>query len=302
MRTKKVYKQIHQSKTVGIGDDRPSTGFGYVIIPNDLNRRQYLSRYYRTGLAMIVTSFNEVVKNVKIPNHLLQEVQFPELPGEYGSLISWNNVPNSNQVVVTGMYQSPGEMFIGKEGVWKEVRSVSGEGTISTTLDINTKTRIVSSKNDEGVDGGLVFVSKSDVGSARFALYNNGVVKIEADDRIGFFAENKIEITIGSENSSVLTIQSDGTLRYTDQHGNELSISEGEIVQEAKTIKLGAKAEQPAILGDEWETLESRIINAIKSITVPTALGPSGTPINSPIFEGIAQELKSAKSNKVKVE
>lgn len=302
MRTKKVYKQIGQSKIVGVGDDRPVVGFGYMIIPSDLDRSQYLRRFYRTGLAMIVTSFNEVVKNVKVPTHLLQEVQFPKISGEYGSLVSWSNVATSNQMIISGIYQSPGQMHVGKEGVWKTVRSVSGQGTISTTIDLNTKTKIVSSKNDEGVDGGLTFVSRSEVGSARFSLYNNGTSKLEVDDNFDLFAENKVEVRVGSENSSVLTILSDGTLEYVDQHGNSFKISEGEILQDAEIIKLGKDAEEPAMLGDQWESLQSRLIDAIKTLTVPTALGPSGVPINVAIFEQIAEELDQAKSSKVKVE
>jgi hypothetical protein len=114
--------------------------------------------------------------------------------------------------------------------------------------------------------------------------------------------ENQISIKIGSEKPSHLTIDGEGNLSYTDQHKNTVRITQEGILQEAKLIQLGKEAEQEAMLSGEWKTLQEKLIQAIQSLTVPTALGPSGTPINTQVFSQIAQELDKVKSKKVTLE
>ena len=57
----------------------------------------------------------------------------------------------------------------------------------------------------------------------------------------------------------------------------ELTDSDGHLSMKVESIQLGDGATQSAVLGDILETL-------LSALTVPTALGPSGPPINSASF------------------
>lgn len=304
---KKVYRQVKQSKVVGIGSDRPFVGFAYAITPNDIDRDEYLREFYRTGLCMIITDFNEPIRKVKVPNDLIADIKFPHEAGEYGSMLSWNSIPNTNQVVVTGIYLKPGEFYPYKENVYVEERYVQGDegnATISVTSDLNIKSRIVSLTNDDGSEGLISFIAKSELGTSKFNLYCDGTALLELDDKIDLIVENEINIQIGTseEDISTLKITKDGTLEYIDKFDNYVRIVEGELQIESTLIKIGDEAEEAAILGDSLKSIKERILQGIQQLTVPTAMGPSGVPINSATFAAIEQELDTILSQKVKIE
>lgn len=81
-----------------------------------------------------------------------------------------------------------------------------------------------------------------------------------------------------------------------DKDGN-VSVSQ----LDGKKVNVGAGADQDAVRGNEWLSLQEELIDAILLITVPTAMGPSGTPNNAAQFQAIKQRLRNALSNVVKV-
>jgi hypothetical protein len=60
----------------------------------------------------------------------------------------------------------------------------------------------------------------------------------------------------------------------------------------AQRINLGDEtAEHPATLGDEAKDILSRMLDAINSLTVSTAMGPSSVPLNVATFTAIKNDL-----------
>ena len=69
---------------------------------------------------------------------------------------------------------------------------------------------------------------------------------------------------------------------------------------ESAKINLGLNAKEPALMGDTtgvWLAdlcdLLKQMIDQIKIITVPTGVGPSGTPINAPNFTSLNSSVQS---------
>ena len=82
------------------------------------------------------------------------------------------------------------------------------------------------------------------------------------------------------------------------------SIDAKEVVEiESKLINLGLNAEEPVLMGQttiDWlkelcDVLKS-LTNDIKAITVPTGVGPSGTPINGQSFTVINNDINALSS------
>lgn len=88
------------------------------------------------------------------------------------------------------------------------------------------------------------------------------------------------------------------TIDQTTGEGLVVSYTELDKVQvQAPAIELGKDTLEKAVLGETLKTKLEELIDAILAITVPTALGPSGTPINAAQFSTIKSQLDQILSN-----
>lgn len=79
---------------------------------------------------------------------------------------------------------------------------------------------------------------------------------------------------------------------YKDEKGNEATFNEDNIQFKCNKFNVG-EGNEPMVLGDTLKGLLEDLISAIKTITVATPHGPSGTPINSAQFSAINSRLKT---------
>ena len=94
-----------------------------------------------------------------------------------------------------------------------------------------------------------------------------------------------------SVDQAVITFQPDGTImidgpKIVIGSGNEKGNGQGDQV-----LIGGSSASEPIVLGNALKSLLQELISAITAITVPTGVGPSGTPVNAPDINRIAQDL-----------
>lgn len=149
----------------------------------------------------------------------------------------------------------------------------------------------------------------------------NGVVVEIADD--GSFSIEKKGPTKSSgerdknkgtdeAQNTKISVDGDGTFKVqtkdakqsvTIDHKNGTITIDGdkELTIQGSKINVGKGADEAALLGDSTIKLLGQLIDAINNITVPTAWGPSGPPINKPQFLRIKQNLKSLLSEFIKV-
>ena len=67
-------------------------------------------------------------------------------------------------------------------------------------------------------------------------------------------------------------------------------------------ISIGKENYEPGVLGNKLKDLLGRVLDKIMALTVPTAVGPSGVPVNSADFASIKTELDNLLSQKVEIE
>jgi len=67
-------------------------------------------------------------------------------------------------------------------------------------------------------------------------------------------------------------------------------------------ISLGVSSPEPVPGGNTLKDLLGQLIDAIKAITVPTAVGPSGVPINAAAFDAVKNQLSTMLSSKAEVQ
>jgi hypothetical protein len=76
------------------------------------------------------------------------------------------------------------------------------------------------------------------------------------------------------------------------ENGKVVLTGQNEIDLVAPKIRHGSTgADEPHVLGNKWKAMMEATFDAIAALTVPTAVGPSGPPINSPQFAQIRARL-----------
>lgn len=258
---KKVYRQVQESKIYNPGKDRAVNGFGYTIIPNDLDRDAYLLQVYQTGRVMIITSDNEIWKDVLVPNHLIDDLTFPQNAGEYGDLISWSSAIQFNQVQITGKYNKPGQFHPYLENV--AVKRYPSPHSVVRVVNGNIPSYSISV---EGERGEIEFKSKSAENTSAVSIKSDGTIQLTADERLRAIVENEVEFTVGDK--------------------KQLYIDKDKVV-------LG-DGDEPLVLGNKFVDLMTQMLNQIAAITV-TAAGfgtPTSVPANAAAFQQIAQQLQ----------
>ena len=79
---------------------------------------------------------------------------------------------------------------------------------------------------------------------------------------------------------TTITIKKDGSIDIQIDSGKTLEIKEKE---SDATMTLGDGAKSAAI-AEDLKSLYNKLLDQIKAITVPTGMGPSGTPLNAQLF------------------
>ena len=302
---RRVFKQISGSKNLGIGQDRDAVGFGYVIIPNDIDRDTYIKSVYFTGYCMIVTQFNEVIRNVVVPDHVIQEIDFPAIPDEYGSLISWTNQPKTNQVVIVGKLRPPGGSELYQEHTYRSIRSLNdGKAHIqmSDIRNLNTRSWVLSLMNDKETIGQMVFKASSGDKSSSLALKANGDVDLNSDNDANVQIENQIQVNIGStpDKISTLTLNQDGSMVYEDYNQNKIEVIEGKVIVTSPTITMISQDDETT--GTDTQDKDKKVLNfgAIDLGDSPTEAGVLGNILltelnkNNALLNALVAAIKSS--------
>jgi filamentous hemagglutinin family protein len=123
----------------------------------------------------------------------------------------------------------------------------------------------------------------------------NGTIQ---NDVIGdFISEVAGNIELNSDSSLIgeaglsISLSADGSAELSSELRNLIQSNE-DVVINAPDIYIGSEdADEQVVLGNQLVNVLKQLISAITSITVPTAFGPSGEPINRPQFEQIKNKL-----------
>lgn len=259
---------LDSSVEVPIGN-KEGCGFGHIIIPHDMPRNEYIDLVYRTGLCMIVTSYNYVMNDVMIPKHIIDDLEFPEDFRERGQVVSWISMPKNNQVMLTGLVISPEEVYSGDE--FSRVKSINRSGkTLNITSRVDNKAvhHSIGITNTSNEDGKIMIHATGELHTSYVKVNANGTTEVYSDIETLIKSHDNITLTTGNEsdeNISTLKISSQGIFEYTDFNGNHLKIEEGRVVMECSEGEIlhGGGATEWTIKGEttktELEKLSARV-------------------------------------------
>ena len=143
--------------------------------------------------------------------------------------------------------------------------------------------------------------------NAKFQVYSTADILLKAVSNLKLETSSIFNVTIANKQNSelqaVLQYEFGEGFKYVDEFNNtltannegfELKRGEDEFISiKEGSIELGSGSSplEPMVLGNKLKQIQENLLNAIQQITVPTALGPSGVPINASVFSQINQGL-----------
>lgn len=300
---KKKYNQriLGENKRIPkVNDDVRMSGYGYVIIPNDVERDNYLDYVYKTGLCMIINSEdNEIFTGVKAPFHVIKELSFPVLSGERGDLVHWSTTFPQNIKTITGIHIKSRNPSLYKENVYYYNKK-NGSYYYSSIIDLNNNSFLLSLINDEDENGILTIKSSGVKNTSAIILKQDGSGDFLFDSNFKLTSESNVKIVSGSEDES---------LNYF-----EIDLDSSTSTLNSSNILIGVEADEFAPKG---ETTKNRldeladIIDSFLDIFITHTHPSNGTPASNVVdatnlkttdLTELKNKISEILSKKVKIE
>jgi hypothetical protein len=286
----------------GLPSGNLPAGVGYIIVPKGVDIDLYKEDVYRSGRISMNGGYGYGdFHNVLVDREVLQRLKFPERPGQQGTPVVWVNIPKHNEPVIVACLKYEDEYHSLSE---QKVRMTRGMNGNMVDLDLDGKSgkiTITASGMDKDTQGEIEIILNSRNNNSKFKLQVNGDIVVIASGRIVNISDKTIE-TAACKTDGTVTVRtvmngsSDEKLDrflYEDQFNNKVIINK-EFIQvkadDSSVIKFG-EGKEPMVLGNTLKSHLDSIIDAVSKLTVPTAFGPSGTPINISEFTAVKEQF-----------
>lgn len=275
---------IHNIDT-GIG----GAGVGFVVVPSDVNREQYIIDCYRTNTLTINGGkgygyFSAVHTDVNV----MQQISFPIDSENRGTAVIWIKDAISQLPVIVGALRKQNEYYSLAENQYRLKRNniektrvvelfIDGD---SSALELN----IVGDK-EEPANVNIKLSSQN----------KDSIFNLSCDNELSVFSEKSINIE--SNQSAVVKITEKGKTK------TEISCNKERVNIISSEINHN-NGEEPMVLGNTLKSILDEIISAVSSITVMSSAPgtPSSPPVNMSSFVNIKTKLNTILSKKSNLE
>lgn len=277
------------------------SGIGYVVIPDNDTRDEYINNCYYSCTVTIDGGYGySYIENVPIPLELLQQIKFPLKEDEVGSRVFWVRENTFNRPVIVGILNNlyePNGMVAGQN---RYVQEINGN-VVEIFMDANTaemNIKVTGSKNNPS----KINVISNTNEDSEINVTSSGKVKISAKNLIVEAFKDAVFTLKKNDSKELLKIESNDTqLKITDQFNNEVTLKDGEIDMVSDKINHNG-GNEPMVLGNTLKESLSNLIDAILSMTMVTPTGASSTPMNAAQFIQIKSQLNNILSQKSNLE
>lgn len=282
--------------TKSVGASRSGASVGYVSLPDNISREDYILRCFNTSRIFVRNESGESIE-VFIDEEKIKQVKFPEKSNERGSVVFWINVEKHNQAICFSV-----------SNLTDDYNQLNSENVF-----YNKKTKdnvIVETKID--ADNGnisLSVIGDKDKGSIDISVINpndKGLISLRVAGKLYVFSTSGIDMQTKTDISMRVVDKDHKSLSHISYKEDEKWRIFGDSESAGEWSVLGET--NLDMIGKLIDEIESVITN-IKSLTVPTSVGPSGVPINASSFtingnnlEQIKEDFKNILSKNVKID
>ncbi len=281
------------------------SGTGRIIIPSDTDRDAYIRRCYDTGRVAIISYGSGVIRQAAIMLHVVNNIEFPLTPEEYGSPVTYRKIPNREEYIIDGVYKENNNVFDISEYQFSIGRKTE-DGISMIAGDASDGSMVVTvNHNKKGGNLTVNIGNRKTGGKMQFNI--SGIAGIDTEE-FNINTYKKFSVTLPKDGDAGMTsisyVKGVG-FNYVDEFGNKIILNKDHIqaVSAATKIDFGDGAE-PLALAKTLKKLLDQLTDDIQSlatecakIVVPTPMGNSGLPLNAGIFTQLVSSITSIKEN-----
>lgn len=302
---------MKQTKRISGYLRRQPNGVGYVVIPTDVDREDFIKNCKRRKQVSILTEDMELIHNVRITNEAMNNVVFPERARVTGTPVIWSHIPPHSIPIITGtldfgdsypedidensysISKKNGKNFakikINAKKSSISLSTNSDDEDIKSMLDI----KILSANNDAKMD--VLIQGKTNFESSEeFNLKTNKLFEIVIQDK----DDKKIKTTINYKLGTGLTIEDEFNNKIQTNNEKNIIISNKDNGEIQFTV-LGKTNEE--VLNDINDNLTDLINKMLIQLTtdgvILTGLGLTGFATLAAQLPEILIELNKIKLN-----
>lgn len=257
-----ITNNFNPIKRLSVPNLRYSVGLGYVIVPYNVDREQYVENCFRTNLVELLTENSEFILDVEVDKFSIQLLDFPKENGKLGSLVVWVNEVNRNKPYVVAVLSKRDEFTDLREG---EIRFKKSGNDNSSLLKLqgNKGNLFISAENSLGKEENGIFIdvkNKKDLG--KLIAYCQGETSLTSEKDITLTTAEKVIIKSKNNKEEVIEQDSKSDIK------KNWNVVVAEDTQFQSNIYFVQNSQ-----GYSVKELLDEIITEISNITVQTALG-----------------------------
>lgn len=270
------------------------SGIGFVVVPDENTRIDYIEDCYRTSTVTINGGYGcGYISAVRVIEGVMPLIHFPLSSEKRGSAVFWVRENFNNRPIIVGIIPIDGLANLLTEGQQRIVQQF-GKNTVEVFLDAAASTVNIIANGSNDSPANIVIKANSGNTDSNISLETDGKVNITANN-IETILSERLSFHLKSENNEeLLSLAADkDKVKFSDQYGNSVTINEDNVNVTVKNEFNVNSGKEPMVLGQTLVDLLNEILNAIKQITVITPVGTSSVPVNIASFAAAQQKLNN---------
>lgn len=277
----------------GIG----SAGVGFVVVPSEVDREQYINDCYRTNTLTINGGkgygyFSGVHADINV----MQNIKFPTDETNRGTPVVWVKDAVSQLPVIIGVLRKQNEYYSLAENQYRVGRGMETRN-VEVFIDGTTTALQVTLLGDKDEPANVDIKITSENKDSVFNMFCDNEINIISEKTINITANQKasLNITERGKDKATFVYELGKGFAYKDEFENEIIAKDGEVDIISKKINHNS-GKEPMVLGETLASLLDEFLKAVQAITVISPVGQTSVPVNIADFTAIQVKLDTIKS------
>nr|DAI70552.1 MAG TPA: hypothetical protein [Caudoviricetes sp.] len=277
----------------GIG----SAGVGFVVVPSEVDRVQYINDCYRTNTLTINGGkgygyFSGVHADINV----MQNIKFPTDEENRGTPVVWVKDAVSQLPVIVAVLRKQGEYYSLNENQFRLKRGTETRN-VEIFIDGSTSALDITILGDKEEPANIDVKLSSENADSILTVSCDNEINIIGEKAVNVTTNKKatLKVTEKGEDKMSLSYELGVGLKYKDEFENEVTAKEGQVDVISKKINHNS-GKEPMVLGNTLADLLNEFLAAVQKITVISPVGVTSVPVNIKDFAAIQAKLDTIKS------
>lgn len=277
----------------GIG----SAGVGFVVVPSEVDRVQYINDCYRTNTLTINGGKGYgYFSGVHVDINVMQNIKFPTDEENRGTPVVWVKDAVSQLPVIVAVLRKQGEYYSLNENQFRLKRGTETRN-VEIFIDGSTSALDITILGDKEEPANIDVKLSSENADSVLTVSCDNEINIIGEKAVNVTTNKKatLKVTEKGEDKMSLSYELGVGLKYKDEFENEVTAKEGQVDVISKKINHNS-GKEPMVLGNTLADLLNEFLAAVQKITVISPVGVTSVPVNIGDFAAIQAKLDTIKS------